>query len=735
MKKFVLFAAFAALVLTSCTKESGTGFESNVRTVQFTASSVDTKTVFGTPDDSTYPVLWSDNDAQVGIALNLKAILSADVTVSADHKTATFSREVDDDGSGMYQFVVVNPYAAFKSVNATERKIMVEVPSGQACTATTPDERSQVMVGLSDVSAALPDQVSLNLKHVPVYLHMVFTNVALGGAAVQSVNISSGKNIAGRFFYKQDGSIEEGPAMLKSISVNPETLDNVWCSIAPVDLSGSALTVSIVTDKGSLVKTLSIPSGKEFKSGKIFKMTVDMSGVTMAEPVVYELVTSEDALHWGDRVIIVAAEYDFAMSTAQNTNNRSGTGITKGDGVIIDPSESVEVLRLEDGTVPGTWSLFATGGVNDGYLYAAAGYDNKGNYLRTQNDVDELASWNISFGDFTTADQAAPDAERAIIKATVPNRPLMRYNVESNLFSAYGETTSMYPIKIYRLKGAPDNTPRFNVLTDADGSTLVSNGGTVSVNVFGNVAWTASATGGASLDKTSGNGNGVITVTIPQNDGASVKNYTVTVSTSAGVSPSSYTFSLSQAPYVSIAVDDVLLSESFAAGATGDTPSAYQESGSVSTVVFGGASVTYTQSGTNAKLYDDGLVYVDSSYDKSQVPAEINMKNLMVPKSGGWWKVEGIPCPGVKVANVVFYGNYEKLPALSSDTAGVTVGDNNQTKYLKIGSDSKYVYVKSYDITFDDSFAGGTFNLTFLNSNTSNNSRITDIKITVKELK
>jgi hypothetical protein len=56
-------------------------------------------------------------------------------------------------------------------------------------------------------------------------------------------------------------------------------------------------------------------------------------------------------------------------------------------------------------------------------------------------------------------------------------------------------------------------------------------GATVKVNVYGNVAWTASVTGGATIDSDSGSGMGSFNVTIPENtDTEAGKTYTVTVS-------------------------------------------------------------------------------------------------------------------------------------------------------------------------------------------------------------
>ena len=78
-------------------------------------------------------------------------------------------------------------------------------------------------------------------------------------------------------------------------------------------------------------------------------------------------------------------------------------------------------------------------------------------------------------------------------------------------------------------------------------STSASSGGaTVKVNVFGNVNWTAAATGGATLEKSSGDGYSSFNVTIPANETTSEKTYTVTVSTTAAVSNSSITMTITQ---------------------------------------------------------------------------------------------------------------------------------------------------------------------------------------------
>ena len=142
MKKILFFAAFAAAVLCSCNKSEealNTPAEAPLQTVHFTAGSVETKTVFDTPDETTYPVLWSGNE-KVAISLNLtkmEDVQEVGVVVSDDHKKASFS--ADFTPASENTFVVVSPAVALRSVNSAEQKILVEIPSGQTCTETSPD--------------------------------------------------------------------------------------------------------------------------------------------------------------------------------------------------------------------------------------------------------------------------------------------------------------------------------------------------------------------------------------------------------------------------------------------------------------------------------------------------------------------------------------------------------------------------------------------------------------------
>ena len=148
----------------------------------------------------------------------------------------------------------------------------------------------------------------------------------------------------------------------------------------------------------------------------------------------WQLVTSANDLQNGDQIIIAAANDNVAMSTTQNMNNRAIEQIVKTDNgsKLEEPSNDVQILTLQAGSVDNTWALYT----GSGYLYAAS---SSNNYLKTQDNIDANASWTITVqnGNFT-------------IKAKGSNtRNIMRYNTNSSIISCY--SSGQEPLVIYKL--------------------------------------------------------------------------------------------------------------------------------------------------------------------------------------------------------------------------------------------------------------------------------------------
>ncbi len=170
----------------------------------------------------------------------------------------------------------------------------------------------------------------------------------------------------------------------------------------------------------------------------------------------YVLVTNVNDLAVDDKVIIVASESSYAMSTTQNNNNRGQVAITKsGNLITLEAGHTVQILTLEAGTKDNTFA-FNTG---SGYLYAAS---SNSNHLKTQSSKDDNSSFLISI----------TSAGVATVKSQGTNtRNLLRHNSTSSLFACY--KSGQNDVSIYKLNSSvePAINLSFNILNISVSST------------------------------------------------------------------------------------------------------------------------------------------------------------------------------------------------------------------------------------------------------------------------
>ena len=161
---------------------------------------------------------------------------------------------------------------------------------------------------------------------------------------------------------------------------------------------------------------------------------------------VWELVTDVNSLAAGDKVVIVAKDYNFALSINQGNNNRGQAAVIKSnDDNTISFSADVQVLTLEAGTVDNTFAL----NTGNGYLYASS---TSANQLKTQKTKDANASWKITITDGTAS----------IVAQGTNSRSTMQYNQSSSLFACYSSASQqalcLYMKKNVKVEGETDNT-------------------------------------------------------------------------------------------------------------------------------------------------------------------------------------------------------------------------------------------------------------------------------------
>ena len=157
------------------------------------------------------------------------------------------------------------------------------------------------------------------------------------------------------------------------------------------------------------------------------------SGAAGAPTGTATLVEDAADLAVGDKVVIVAAGSDYALSTTQNTNNRGAVEITKDENGDVVLNDGVQVLTIENGAADGQFA-FQTG---NGYLYAAS---TSSNHLKTGTTLNNKASFTISIEDGV-----------ATIKANQDERNWLRFNSTNSpkIFSCY--TSGQADVSIYKV--------------------------------------------------------------------------------------------------------------------------------------------------------------------------------------------------------------------------------------------------------------------------------------------
>lgn len=429
MKKltYIIAIATSVLAMASCQKEQNVTNSDDLTVVSFSTSEIQTKTAFGDKTaDGKYPTLWTGNEI-VGVAYNSGSINKENITSSTDGKSASFEIAFAQDANATsHNFYVISPADAFLGMNKDGAKGHIKIETTQTPGEGTCDPAAQV-IAASHKSETFDTQVNLAFSHVTAYGNLSIILPENAGA-VSKISLTSSKNIAGRFYYDFNGSLEESTASA-TISLLTSKVSDIFFACAPADLSSGKLDITVTTENGTYEKSIDL-TGKplKFESGKISKFTV--TGFAKKESdEIYTLVTNVSTLKIGDKVIIAAANANVAISTTQNTSNRPQADVTKKDNTIVNPGKDVQLFTLEPGTVANTYA-FNTG---SGYIYAAS---SKYNVLKTQQTNNNNGSWTITCTATGTA----------TIKANGTNsRNLLKYNsntTSGKIFSCYSSGQS-----------------------------------------------------------------------------------------------------------------------------------------------------------------------------------------------------------------------------------------------------------------------------------------------------
>ena len=280
IRKTTFFAA-VAISLAACSKN-----EAELRNhdgeealkVSFTAGAeTATRTTFGEKDGSAYPVLWTPN-TNVAIRYNTTDMTEAKVTPSEDGKTAGFEASfVPKTEVSAHTFIAVSPSTAAVSLMPNETRI--SIPVEQVSSATSCDEKAQVIRAESTIEGAFPTEVALNFSHITAYGLVTITGIP-EGEKIESVEFEADVQLAGNGNYA-NGMLTMDETAPKSVMVKTSSND-VWFACAPAT-GMKTLTVNVGTDKNLYTKKIDMTAIAEpnkpieFIAGTVAKFTVSVA--------------------------------------------------------------------------------------------------------------------------------------------------------------------------------------------------------------------------------------------------------------------------------------------------------------------------------------------------------------------------------------------------------------------------------------------------------------------------
>ena len=579
-----MLVAVAALSIVACQTEPEI-YVPEVNTFDMTIiADGDTRTelVDGTS------INWSAGD-QLSVVVNNSIKTSNALELATT--TASFTVEGVTTSETGYTVQAVYPADANKGARGTNyaNVYKIETATEQTPSTTSFDGAADMLVAKEVTTTEQPSELSMYFTRLVALGEMTLTKFT-PESAIKSVTFSTSDTaLTGRSYVNLSTTeVEYGYTnqAFKEVVLSYNG-DEAWgdaykiyFTCFPAELTTDFTVVVETTDGTEYTKTVTLDDKTlSFTAGDMTRFKVGMADAEVEEPgelTTYNLLTDIDELNAGDKIIIAAAGYDYALSTTQNSNNRDQAAITK-DGDTVAFGNDVQILTVEAGTITGTFA-FNTG---SGYLYAAS---SGSNYLRTETTLSDNSSWTIE----------VDSSGVATIKAQGANtRNWLRYNSTSSMFSCY--SSGQQDIVIYYLDGEEPDYMKVS----KDTISFTAEGGEETFTVSKNFEAEVSVTCDNDLfDITSGD-NVSYTVTAPKNE--TTEEITGTITVTAGEFTKTIAVTQKAVP---VEAEEITIAEFIAKA---DTATEYKLTGTISNVV----NTTYG----NFDLTDaSGTIYVYGLY-------------------------------------------------------------------------------------------------------------------------
>ncbi len=615
MKKFLLFAGLAAATLSfvGCNKEADVkGLDG--RPVEIILSDAATRTV-----NNGMGTQWENGDAlNVFTAPAGSTEYSANAKFEVDDAANNHAKGTAELTADAYDWYLLYPYSSYVTTPANTKSGYLAIGSKSNATQTQagPDSMAHLsgenlpVYGVAK-NVARDDTPVISMKHVASVVAINLTNATAAPIKVDEVSFTAPEDIVGTYYIDFSGEelafAGSGANYVSNVATLAVTGDatiaagasaKFYLAVKPF-AAKAADKLSVKAHVGDLVfeKEISLPSAVEFKSGFIKQLNVSYTGGTEIQGSSLEdiIAMDKDAEVQTNEVLVVA-KYARGIMLAENGSYLlafNNAGVTGEVGDIVTVSGKVgEYAGLKQIASP---EVTVVSSDNEVVLPEPKVLETLDEYASDQVELIQFTGTLAVSGNYFNVNvtgstrkgsiQYPLDAEE--LKA-LDKKPI----TATGFFTGITGNGSYVNMMSTSVEEAAVNvfevTPQ-QINVDATVTTA-------EINVTGNVDWTAEPSEGAFVDKASGSGDGVITVSFPANtDPENTKEYTVFVRTEATGVNDEFEVSITQAKADAAGVSTVTIDFS---------AQGYENGAEVTEVSENGVTVTFDKgTGTNVPKY------------------------------------------------------------------------------------------------------------------------------------
>ena len=565
MKKLLFAGLAAALCLVGCNKEADVkGLDA--MPFEVVLNFEETRTV---TEDGIH-TKWAEGDkinvihAEAGTTEYKHDTPDNKAYVVSDTETGVFKGTLQEgalEAGKSYDWYLFYPYSKYitSPVNTSENGGYVYVGGRSDQSQTQNGYNSRLHLAGGDKYGCFPlygvvknvpaaTQPVVTMKHVASAIAINVKNATSDPITISEVAFTAPEAIIGQFYVSFDKEpltfeAQTYSAATASVRVeNPTALAAgetaiLYMGIKPFTAkSGDKLSIKITADKGIVEKEITLPSNVQFKPGLVKTINVEYEAAHEAETSslaeILEMATNSDVV---TEEVLVVAKYARGIMLGQNGTfllafNNAGVNAAVGDIVTVSGKvgEYAGFKQIAEPSV----RVISSG--NEVVLPEPRVLANIDEYGSEKVELIQYTGTLKVSGNFYNVEVPGCTKKGSIqypLNTDALNALKDKTIIATGFFTGITGSNTYVNMMSTSVEAAAVNA--FNVTPEGEVN-VAATATSLEIQVTGNVDWTAEASEGASIDKVSGNGDAVITVSFPANtDTEHVKNYSVAVRTEA----------------------------------------------------------------------------------------------------------------------------------------------------------------------------------------------------------